>query len=71
MGRVADFVGGQKITKLNGFLSSNKEGVCIVIACYLGVEEGVDIWLSENATRFDLRYSHFLIFFYYYVTSVL
>jgi len=55
MGRVANFLGGQKITKLPNFLSSN-EGVFTVIACYLGVEEGVDMWLPEDAIHFDPRY---------------
>jgi hypothetical protein len=72
MGRVANFVGDQKITKLHDFLSSNEEGVFIVIACYLGVEEGVDMWLPEDATRFDPRYSYFLtlyLYIYIYVTE--
>jgi hypothetical protein len=72
MGRVANFVGDQKITKLHDFLSSNEEGVFIVIACYLGVEEGVDMWLPEDATRFVPRYSYFLtlyLYIYIYVTE--
>ncbi|RHN49911.1 hypothetical protein MtrunA17_Chr6g0451701 [Medicago truncatula] len=54
MSRHADFVEDQIITKLNDLCSSNEEVVLIVIACYFGVEEGIDMWLSEKETIFLL-----------------
>jgi len=56
MSRLADFVEDHTITKFNNLCSSNEEGVFIVIACYFEVEEGVDMWLPENATHFDPKF---------------
>lgn len=53
MSRHADFVEDQTITKFNDLCSSNEEVVFIVIACYFRVEEGIDMWLLENATHFE------------------
>lgn len=56
MSRLADFVGDQTIIKFNDFCLLDEEGVSIVLACYIGVEEGVDMWFPKNATRFNPKF---------------
>jgi len=56
MANFSDFVGDKRVTCFSEFFSSHEEGIIIVIACYLGVEEGVDMWFPEDPVGFDPRY---------------
>jgi hypothetical protein len=56
MGRLDDFVGDQSITKFNDFCSSVEEGLSIALACYIGVEEGVDMWFLKNDSIYNPKF---------------
>jgi len=58
MSGFADFVGDHTVTRFIDFCSSEDERVSIVNDCYYGVEEGVDMWLREDSTHFDPRFSY-------------
>jgi len=54
MSKLSDFLGENVITRFLEFYASEDEGV--IIACCLGVEEGVDMWFPDDSTKFDPRF---------------
>jgi len=58
MSGFADFVGDHTVTRFIDFCFSEDEGVSIVIASCFGVEKGVHMWLPEDSTHFDPRFSY-------------
>jgi hypothetical protein len=59
--KILEFLGDMSLTRFSDFYASKKEGVVVVIACCLGVEEGVDMWFPDECNGFDPRL-HFFFF---------
>jgi hypothetical protein len=56
MGELFEFVGKNGITRFSNFVASTEEGVHVVIGCYLGVVEGVDMWFPQDASEGSPRF---------------
>jgi hypothetical protein len=55
------FLGGG-IVVLSEFLLGGVGEMVVVLACYLGVDEGVDMWFDKNSTGSSPRFVLFLFF---------
>jgi hypothetical protein len=55
------FLGGG-IVVLYEFLLGGVGEMVVVLACYLGVDEGVDMWFDKNSTGSSPRFVLFLFF---------
>jgi hypothetical protein len=59
--KILEFLGDMSLTRFSDFYASKKEGVVVVIACCLGVEEGVDMWFPDECNGFDPRLHFFFL----------
>jgi hypothetical protein len=57
--KIREFLGD--MSRFSDFYASKKEGVVVVIACCLRVDEGVDMWFPEECNGFDPKL-HILFF---------
>jgi hypothetical protein len=51
-----EFLGGKRLMTFAEFATSSERGVVIVIGCYLGVDEGVDMWNDHQSKVDEPRY---------------
>jgi len=51
-----EFVSNRPIISFVDLVSSKDEGVFVVVACYLGIDEGVDKWIDHQFTSFVPRW---------------
>jgi len=56
-----EFLDGKRLMNFADFQSSAHSGVVIVIGCYLGVEEGVDMWRDHQSEHDDPRYIYIIL----------
>jgi len=63
-----EFLGGKPIKSFDDFTMSKDDGVVIVIGCYLGVEEGVDMWIDHCSNKPEPRYCNTILCFIYIYT---
>jgi hypothetical protein len=53
---VDQFIGSCVVKNLSELVECDNDGVFIVPACYDGIYEGVDMWLSDSAGKMIPRY---------------
>ncbi|PNX84341.1 hypothetical protein L195_g040401, partial [Trifolium pratense] len=64
------FLGGQVMIDMFELLNGTWDDVAFVLACFWGVDEGVDLWSTASDPRFRLRFtagdinreSHFVVY---------
>jgi hypothetical protein len=58
------FLGEQGIVDMSEFLLGGVGEMVVVLACYLGVDEGVDMWFDKNSNGSSPRFVLFLLLFF-------
>jgi hypothetical protein len=57
---LGDFLGEHVLLDMAELLADSTRGVAMVLACFFGVDEGVDLWFSSSdpllSPRFDFVY---------------